>query len=349
MNASFAPDRQAGHGNGPRFPAEWEPCEAVWLAWPHNRSTWPGRFEPILPAMAHFAERIAESTPVRVLVGDRHVRDCRQHVAAIDGVDLVPIDTDDCWVRDYGPVFVIEDGELVGVDFRFNAWGGRYQPYGKDAAAGRQMCQHAGIRRRGATLTVEGGALETDGQGRLLANPACFIDPKRNPGLTKEAVSRAMYQLLGITEIVWIDGGVLAGDDTGGHIDQLARFLDPENVVVSVASDPTDEAAEGLRNNFLQLDLWSTQTSPEVTVHQLPTPPPRRIEGQRVPESYCNFLRLGPERLLVPTFHHDPTDSDALDRLTQWCPGVDVVGVPCEDLVWGLGALHCASSHQPAT
>ena len=196
-----------------RFPAEWEPCEAVWIAWPHNRDTWPGRFESIPAAFARFVSTVAESTPVRLLAAGPLADQAEQWCGAIAGVSLVDVPTNDCWVRDYGPTFVWDlPGEgnpprLLAVDWQFNAWGGKYHPYDRDAAAGAAIARAAGLPRLNAQLTLEGGALETDGAGRLLVNPGCVLDPRRNPSLSREQAAERLHQYLGVDEIVWIDGG----------------------------------------------------------------------------------------------------------------------------------------------
>ncbi|WDQ18206.1 agmatine deiminase family protein [Rhodopirellula sp. P2] len=337
-----------------RFPAEWEPCEAVWLAWPHNRDTWPGHFGPVPAAFARFVHAIHQSTPVRILASGSVAEDCRGCLSKIglsegDSLQIIDVPTNDCWVRDYGPTFVFDSQqEKMAVNWRFNAWGGKYEPFDADAAAGAKIAKWAGLRRIDGGLTMEGGALETDGAGRLLVNPGCLIDPARNPGVSKEQISQRLNQCLGVHEIVWVDGGAPAGDDTDGHIDQIARFLDPENVVCAVADSEEDASFAGLEANFRKLRLWSRQTEPAVTVHRLPTPAPREVDGAAVPQSYCNFLRLGEGRMLVPTFQSAESDERALALFRRLCPGVEVVGVDCFDIAWGLGALHCASCHEPA-
>lgn len=341
-----------------RFPAQWEPCAAVWLAWPHNRDTWPGHFDGIPEAFAAFAVAIAESTPVGILAGADLAPSCRRtltpliarHAASsmLQPIEIVEIATNDCWIRDFGPTFVHDSDGVLAVNWHFNAWGGKYSPYDLDQAAGREIALAAGLRCLRADLTLEGGALETDGAGRLLVHSACVLDPARNPGLTQQEIAQRLSQYLGVDEIAWIDGGLIPGDDTDGHIDQLARFVDRENIVAAVAESDDDPCAEALEANFSQLRLWGQQTRPRVQIHRLPVPPPRTIDGEPVPQSYCNFLRLGPDRILVPTFAQPRSDDQAMRILGDLCPGVTIQGVPCQRIAWGLGALHCASCHQPA-
>lgn len=340
------------------MPAQWEACEAVWLAWPHNLETWPGHFEGVPEAFAVFALAIAESTPVRILAAGELGGSCRDRLDQVRreraitqtrrDIEIVDIPTNDCWIRDYGPTFVRENGGLLAINWHFNAWGGKYSPHDLDQAAGGEIARAARLRCLHAELTLEGGALETDGAGRLLVHSSCILDPNRNPGLTKEEIAARLNQYLGVEEIAWIEGGLLPGDDTDGHIDQIARFLDPENVVVAVAENGEVPYHAALEANYQQIRLWGMQTSPSVAVHRLPTPPPRSIDGQSVPQSYCNFLRLGPDRILVPTFAHRASDARALRLIGDLCPGVAIEGIPCEKIAWGLGALHCASCHQPA-
>ncbi|SMP40029.1 agmatine deiminase [Neorhodopirellula lusitana] len=331
-----------------RFPANWEPCEAVWLAWPHNRDTWPGHFDGIPEAFAAFAKVVAQSTPVRLLAHGPLAKQAKSLLGSCDNIELIDIATNDCWIRDFGPTFVLENDSVLAVDWNFNAWGGKYYPHDLDRQAGRKIAQAGGLRCLKAEMTLEGGALETDGQGRLLVHAACILDQDRNPSLSKQQCAERLHQYLGVHEIAWIDGGLLPGDDTDGHIDQLARFVDTENVVVAVASDASVPFASELEANFDQIKLWGRETTPGVTVHRLPGPPPRYINDQNVPQSYCNFLRLGPNRILMPTFAAPTSDDRAMGILQDLCPGVSIEGVDCEKIAWGLGALHCASCHQVA-
>jgi agmatine deiminase len=331
-----------------RVPAEWEPQESVWLAWPHNLETWPDRFEAVPDFYARWARLIAESTPVRIVAAANAAQQCSALLGKVGGVDILDLPTNDCWIRDYGPTFVHDQARnaIQAVNWKYNAWGGKYPPWDLDDAIAPALCRDRNIPCDISELCLEGGALEVDGRGRLITTPSALITETRNPGWSKESIARELHRSLGVVEIVWLDGGGLVGDDTDGHIDQIARFIDRENVVVAVCDQADDPNREPLEDNFRQLHLWGDATYPNVQVHRLPIPPPRLIEKQRVPESYCNFLRLGSERLLVPTFNAT-TDDHALAILRE-LTGADVIGIDCRDLVWGLGALHCASRDQPA-
>lgn len=332
-----------------RMPAEWEPVESIWLVWPDNVDTWPGRYNHVLPTFTRFVRRVAERTRVQLLVCESQRAIAQHWLRNIAGVRWHAYATNDCWIRDYGPTFVhrADDGAIAGVDWRYNAWGGKYPPWDRDAAAARWILKQLGVPRVSSKLTLEGGALETDGAGRLLTTRSCLLSEARNPGWDESQVAVELHRCLGVTEIVWLDRGALDGDDTDGHIDQLARFVDRNNLVAAVSSDPDDPNAQGLQTSYEQLRCWGRQSAPPVDVHRLPTPPPRWIDGQRVPESYCNFLFLGAERLLVPQFRQWETDRVALTILRRLLPRTEVIGVDAADLVWGLGALHCASQQQP--
>ena len=330
-----------------RVPAEWEDQVAVWLSWPHQRETWPGHFDRIPDFFLRWIDLLRETTTVNLLAGPEQIRECEKHIAGRSNTRVIAIETNDCWIRDYGPTFVVDEATStsLGIDWTYNAWGGKYPPWDADDRVAQQICQHLDLPSERSSLCLEGGAMEFDGQGRLLTTSECLVTPTRNPAWTREQIVEELACRLGVKEICWVDGGGLRGDDTDGHIDQLARFVDAHNIVVAVSDDHGDENFLGLEENFRILIEWSGQTSPGVEVHRLPIPPARFIDGTRVPESYCNFLRLGPERLLVPSFGNpaDDTASGILGDLT----GLKVEMIDCRDMVWGLGALHCGSRDQP--
>lgn len=331
-----------------RVPAEWELQEQVWLSWPHQQETWPGHYEPIPAFYLRWIDSLRESMSVKLLAGDPIIGDCENQIQGRSGVDVIRIETNDCWIRDYGPTFVQTDSPnpLMGVDWKYNSWGGKYPPWEADNLVASRICSELDIPCTQSQLCVEGGAMEFDGLGRMLSTSSCLLSPNRNPDWSRIQIEEEMERLLGIHEIMWLDGGGLCGDDTDGHIDQLARFIDPENVVVATTDDRCDANYPALDLNFRLMQAWGEETSPRVTIHRLPTPPARFVDGKRVPESYCNFLRLGSERLLVPSFGAS-SDEYARALLTE-LTNITVEMIDCRDMVWGLGALHCASRDQPA-
>lgn len=330
-----------------RWPAEWEPQSAVWFSWPHNQDTWPGHYSRIPEAFSTLIRAACQFIPVKVLAAGKLAQEATRHFGRSDRIEIVDIPTNDCWIRDYGPTFAWEGDEVIGIDWRFNAWGGKYPPWDDDAAAAKKICQLASIRCQSSEMGLEGGAIEGDGTGRLLTTPSCVETATRNLGWSRQKIAAELHSQLGTTEIVWIDGGGLDGDDTDGHIDQMARFVNTENVLCAVSSDPADPNHLGLERNFKQLLAWADQTTPRVKIHRLPTPPPRHIGDARVPESYCNFLMLGSSAVLVPTFRQPIHDAAAIGLLGDLLPGREIIGVDAYDFAWGLGAWHCASQQQP--
>jgi agmatine deiminase len=332
------------------WPAEWEPQSATWISWPHNQDTWPGRFASIPGVFHEFIGTLAEVQLVRVLFSPNKIappalRDLEQN----PNVELVEIETNDAWIRDYGPTFVKRksDQSLVGICWRFNAWGGKYPPFDLDAAVGRRICESLKCPRSMSSLYCEGGALETNGKGVVLTSSSCLVNPNRNPGWSQQMVTNELRMQLGAEQVIWVDGGGLAGDDTDGHIDQLARFVDENTVVAAVASQKDDPNASGLEANLRILRGVHLRDNAMLNVVPLPTPPPRFIEGQRVPESYCNFV-IANRIVLMPIFRNPRTDLMAQDILSSVFPTRTIVPLDASDLAWGLGAFHCASQQQPA-
>lgn len=333
-----------------RWPAEWEPQSATWIAWPHNRSTWPGRFDPIPKVFTSFIRELSRVQAVEVLAGPPEVTPTAyESLADLPNVTIHAVPTNDVWIRDYGPTFVkrASDGGLVGINWHFNAWGGKYPAFQCDAAAATEICRLTDCRRHDSPLYCEGGGLETDGQGTLLTTSSVLMSDTRNPSLSRAAVEGELKSCLGVSDIIWVDGGGLDGDDTDGHIDQLARFVSPGVVVAAVSSSPSDPNQAGLAKNLELLRAPRPAGGAPLTVHPLPTPPPRHVDGHRVPESYCNFL-IANGIAIVPTFRSPETDLPAVRLLEQLMPDRRIVPLDAYDLIWGLGAFHCASQQQPA-
>lgn len=333
-----------------RWPAEWEPQAATWISWPHNRSTWPGYFEPVPKVFAKFIGELSRVQAVEVLAGPPDVSPTAyEALGDLSNVTIHAVPTNDVWIRDYGPTFVkrTSDGALVGVNWHFNAWGGKYPAFERDAAAATAICRLTGCHRHASPLFCEGGGLETDGQGTLLTTSSVLMSDTRNPNLSRATVESELKSTLGISEIIWVDGGGLEGDDTDGHIDQLARFVSPGVIVAAVSSSEDDPNHDGLAKNIELLRAARSASGEQLTVHLLPTPLPRHVDGHRVPESYCNFL-IANGIVIVPTFRSPATDMAAVRLLEQLMPDRQIIPLDAYDLIWGLGAFHCASQQQPA-
>ena len=334
---------------GYRWPAEWEPHAATWVAWPHNRHTWPGRFERIPPVFAGLVRTIAQSEPVKILAGGKQIRTLAESfVGDLTNVTLLDIGTDDAWCRDNGPTFLVAPPEstLALVDWQYNAWGGKYPPFDLDNRVPWQIAEHMNCRRFQADLVLEGGAIEGNGLGTILTTESCLLNPNRNPGFAHRDVEQFLSDYLGATSVVWLPRGELAGDDTDGHVDQLARFIDPSTVVVAVAQNRLDENFEPLQENVNFLQRARDQDGNPLRVVPLPLPAPKFLQSRRLPASYCNFY-IANDLVVVPQFE-DPADEQALRILEQLFPQRIVSGLPALELVWGLGAFHCLTQQEPA-
>ncbi len=339
---------------GYRWPAEWEPHAATWVAWPHNRETWPGIFDRIGPQFAEMVRALARFEPVHVLAARGAVHDdARRQLGQLPNVTLHDIVTNDAWCRDFGPTFLLREGAadaahaLAAVDWQYNAWGGKYPPFDDDQAAAEGIADTVGCRRFACELVLEGGAIEGNGRGTILTTPSCLLDPHRNPRLTRVQAENVLAEFLGAGKILWLERGELAGDDTDGHVDQLARFVGPRTVAAAREEDPADENYEPLQANFRQLKTMTDQDGRPLEVIALPLPRAKFQQGQRLPASYCNFYVLN-GAVLVPQFD-DVADGPAAEILARCFPGRRVIGLPALDLAWGLGAFHCLTQQQPQT
>ena len=351
---------------GYRLPAEWEPHEATWIAWPENRDDWPEKFGPIPWVFAEIIRHLARSEPVRVLVGSGKSK--RKAIDALgrSGVDLgrvefVRLRLDRGWLRDSGPMVVVRgragQGDIppsLVVDWKFNAWA-KYDNWKRDNRVPRRLAERLGIGRRvprfdldgkRRRVTLEGGAIDVNGLGTLLTTEECLLsrEQERNPGLDRDGYERLFKEYLGVSHVIWLGRGI-AGDDTHGHVDDIARFVDPATVVACSEDDRGDPNHEALLENLERLRDATDQDNRPLRVVELPMPEPVLFEGHRLPASYANFL-IANRVVLVPTFN-DPADREALAILDGLFPGRTVVGIHAVDLVWGLGTIHCLTRDQP--
>ncbi len=341
MEASELPSRM-----GYRMPAEWEWHDATWLAWPKDPLTFPpeiiGRVEQ---AYVQICRELASGEKVNLLVDDQNTEG---HVRELVGDDpnilLHKIRTADVWMRDYGPIFV-KNGGLAATKWLFNAWGNKYEELLPDNEAGMEVARstHAKVFEPG--IVMEGGSLDVDGRGNCLTTEQCLLNSNRNPHLGKASIEKYLEGYLGATNVIWLKRGIV-GDDTDGHVDDLARFVGEGAIVCMVAEDLEDENHDALHENLLAL-RGATDANGD-GFRLVPIPMPRKKVGgaERLPASYANFY-IGNSVVLVPTFD-DPNDGVALSTLSELFPTRKVVGIDCEALVYGFGGIHCVTQQQPA-
>lgn len=353
------------------MPAEWEPHAATWLAWPHNRSDWPGKFEAIPWVFAEIIRHLSRVERVELVVQDGKEEARARSVLHKVGIAAAPSSegppprtgirfhhwpTDRSWTRDSGAIFLRRDSDpaLAAVNFHFNAWA-KYPDWKCDDTLASKMarvagapqyeavCNDAGQPRR---LVLEGGSIDVNGQGTLLTSEECLLSEvqARNPGMDREQIEGALADFLGVQKVIWLGRGII-GDDTHGHVDDIARFVAPDTVVVSVAADPADPNYEPLQENVGRLRKASDLSARTLRVLELPLPSPIHFEGQRLPASYANFY-VANGLVLVPTFN-DCNDRHAMNILAEVFSDRQIVAVYSGDLIWGLGALHCMTQQQP--
>ncbi len=328
------------------MPAEWEPHAATWIAWPHNREDWPGRFTPIPWTYVEIVRKLSAVERVRILVQDGDAEHRARTMLAKAGAHLTAVEffhisTDRVWTRDYGPLFVHDTaGRVIATKWRFNGWA-KYPNHHMDQDAGMRIANVVSAQTVSPPVVLEGGAIDVNGAGLALVTEECLLSPvqARNPQLTREELEAAIAGSLGLSRFLWLNRGI-TGDDTHGHIDDTARFVDPDTVVAATEDDPADPNYEILTENESILADYP------VRVVRLPMPKPLYFAGQRLPASYANFY-IANELVLVPTFN-DPNDRLALNILARLFPDREVCGIDSTALVWGLGTLHCMTQQEPA-
>jgi agmatine deiminase len=343
------------------MPAEWEPHEATWLAWPHNPEDWPGKFQAIPWLYAEIVRLLAVHERVHLLVEDAKAAKSAERIleragANIDRVSFHQWPTDRSWTRDSGPIFICNAEGKVGLtNWRFNAWA-KYDDWKLDDKVPGRVAKLLGcpawkptVRNKDGTkyLVLEGGAIDVNGAGILLTTEECQLSEvqRRNPGVSREQLEQAFHDYLGIEQTLWLNRGI-AGDDTHGHIDDIARFVGPTTIAAAVESSASDPNHAPLAENLSRLKAARTLDGKQFDLVELPMPRPVAFAGQRLPASYANYY-IANNLVLVPTFH-DPNDRVALNTLAEVFPDREVIGIHSVDLVWGLGTLHCMTQQQPA-
>ncbi len=341
-----------------RMPAEWERHEATWIAWPHHEPDWPGKLGPIPWVYAEIVRVLHNYERVEILCNSEEVRDDAQHVLAAHGVSesgyrFHLARTDRGWLRDSAPTGVQrENGSVELINWGFNAWA-KYDNYAHDVEVGKVVQDVTGLPRveavrpdNGERLILEGGGIECDGAGTLLVTEEWLLSDTqvRNPGMTRDDYERAFAEYLGVSQTLWLGEGCV-GDDTHGHVDDIARFLAPGVVALAYEENASDENHARSVDNLRRLHFAAMESHMDVI--QLPYPRPVMMDGERLPASYANFY-IGNGVVIVPTFN-DRNDCRALSILGEHFSDRDVIGIHAVDLVWGMGTLHCLTQQQPAS
>jgi agmatine deiminase len=352
--------------DGFRMPAEFDPHSGCWLAWPERTDNWRLGAKPAQAAFAAVAEAIAASEPVTVAASDAQFENCRAALPA--EVRVVEVSTDDAWMRDIGPTFVIdEDGRRRGVDWRFNAWGGTegglYFPWDRDDRAAAKVLEVEGNDRYRAPIMLEGGAIHVDGKGTVLTTEQCLLNPNRNPELSREQVERALLDYLGAEKVIWLGAGVFE-DETDGHVDNLACFARPGTVLLTWTDDQDDPQHRISRDARERLEAATDARGRAFEIILLPSPGPLHISaeeaegvdavagtaprraGDRMAASYVNFY-LGNSRIVYPLL--DPRHDDEAEAILRRAfPERAVVGVAAREILLGGGNIHCITQQVPA-
>ena len=348
--------RQLGYS----FPAEWEPHAATWFSWPRPEGiSFPGKYHTVPENLVRIFCEIQSRERVEINVPNENyeflVRQFLDEYGCPDrNVGFHYIKTNESWCRDHGPAFVVRRGkmrtkkatkrELAVVDWGFNAWGGKYPPFDDDDRVPTEVARELKLPVSYPGIVMEGGAVDFNGAGTVLTTTDCLLNKNRNPGLSKEQIEQYLKDYYGQEHVCWLTGGI-KGDDTDGHVDDLARFIGPTKIVIGMEEDPTDANYRTLRRARRQLDRLRNQDGRPFEIIEIPMPGVVEHDGQRLPATYVNFYFVN-GALLVPTYRHRRNDRRAIETLQSHLPRHKVIGIDCTELIWGLGAIHCLTQQQ---
>ena len=335
-----------------RLPAEWEPQRAVWFTWPQNADTWSpvwpeaeATYEVVIRHALRF-QNVVLTASTQALKEKLESRLADTRAEGKYDLEVVVCPTNDSWIRDYGGQTVratAADGTVrpVLLSFGFNSWGGKYPPWDADNTVPAFMAKHRGYEYVEVPIILEGGSIDLNGEGLVLTTRSCLLNPNRNPALSQSEIEDVLRRALGVTDILWLESGI-DGDDTDGHIDDLARFTDARTIVCAVESDPADENYAALRANAAALNDYAKRFG--LNIIEVPMPGRQIRAGLRTPATYMNFLILN-GAVLLPVFD-DPRDAATIDLFKTLFPGREIVPVDCRSLVYGQGAIHCSSMQE---
>jgi agmatine deiminase len=334
------------------FPAEFEKHEATWLSWPHKEASWPGKINSIFPAYSKFVKELTKGEIVRINVNDEAmeafaIKHLHKEDVDLDKVEFYFNPTNDAWCRDHGPAFLINPKakqKKVIVDWNYNAWGNKYPPFDLDDVVPTLIGNIFNLPVYHPGIVMEGGSVEFNGKGTLLTSTACLLNPNRNSNLTQSEIEEYLCDYYGVEQVLWIDEGII-GDDTDGHIDDTARFVNEDTVLAVVEENKQDENYELLQTNLKQLKKLRLLNGRQFNIIELPMPDKVIYKEQRLPASYANFY-IANASVIVPVFNCTK-DEKALQIIQKCFPEREVVGIDSTDVIWGLGSFHCLSQQEP--
>lgn len=341
------------NGDEPRFrmPAEWSDHSGTMLIWPHNRNTWPGdRLDNVEKVYSTIVRTLLNYEPVLLFVNDETVRKRAMNKlgntkSLPHTLKIIKAPVNDMWARDSGPIYVkdLNDGRFKITDWEFNSWGGKYPPWSDDNRLPETISELSSAPCYKTGMVLEGGSIETNGEGLFLTTESVLLNPNRNPTMSRDGIENMLEKFLGAEKVIWLNRG-LQGDDTDGHIDDLTRFVNKNTVITTVTSDETDPNYEALQENLETLQSSTDQTGNPLHIIQVPLPDtivdsPTVDGSDHVPSSYANFYIAN--GVVVLPLYDEATDQSLLDLFSNLFPGRVIEGIPCSDLVWGQGSIHC--------
>jgi agmatine deiminase len=338
---------------GYTFPAEWEPHVGTWFSWPRPEGiSFPDKYHTVPESLARIFKVIAQRESVHINVPNRNYErivknELTQNGCPLTNIFFHHIKTNESWCRDHGPAFVVnrKKKKIAIVDWGFNAWGGKYPPYDDDDAVPTRIAEELKLPVSYPKIVMEGGSIDVNGAGTVLTTTDCLLNKNRNPSLTKSRIEQYLKDYYGQKHICWLTGGI-DGDDTDGHIDDLARFISPTQIVIGMEDDPKDANYKTLKSARKQLEKLRDQDGKLFEIIEIPMPGVVEFDSQRLPATYVNFYFVN-GALLVPTYRHKKNDKRAIEILQRHLPDHEVIGIDCVELIWGLGAIHCLSQQQP--
>lgn len=340
---------------GFRMPAEWEPQEAIWLSWPAGDKIWPDKLALVERKFAEIAATISRFEAVRInapkTLHDPIHALLKKTEAKLDLIELFPHPNNDVWCRDHGPIFVVNANsrQLAVTDWGFNGWGDKFRPYDLDNEIPRLIAESLGLPRFEGGMILEGGAIEVNSRGQLLTTEAVLLNENRNRDMSRRQIEERLRDMLGVWEVFWLGSGI-EGDDTDGHVDDIARFVNDETVLLSWERDSRSPNYKILHENRDRLQDFRSPSGSRLEIIEIPLPPPCRVPNWRLPvlpASHVNFLIVN-DAVLVPTFGDRRSDMTAVGMLNELFGSREIVPIDCLDLVREGGSLHCISQQQPA-